>query len=301
MSPFRFLRATAVASVLLVVVATPVAMAATSTKSSTSKTSSSTKSTTSDGSTSQSVAQGYGTSQPLQPGIIVKLQDKDSSKVEPLTQATATKMQGVVVASADTTINLANTANTGQVFVATFGHYDVLVSNQNGPIKSGDYVTISSLAGVGMKVDNDQPTVIGKATADFTGAGQVAGTAKLKDSSGKQVSVSIGRIPVDISISHNPLQQLSANGLPSFLQHASEAVAGKPVDPTRVYIAIVVLFVGSMVAGGILYSGVRGGLIAMGRNPMAKKVIVSGMIRVVLSGVIVFILSVFGVYLLLKL
>jgi hypothetical protein len=247
------------------------------------------------------VAQGYGTSQPLQNGMIVKLQDKDSSKVEPLTQATATKMQGVVVASSDTTINLSNTGNSGQVFVATFGHYDVLVSNQNGPIKAGDYITISSLAGVGMKVDTDQPTVIGKATADFSGSGKVAGTAKLKDSTGKEISVSLARIPVDISISHNPLQQLTANGLPSFLQHASEAVAGKPVDPTRVYIALVVLLASSLVAGGILYSGIRGGLISIGRNPMAKKYIVGGMIRVVISGLIVFILGVFGVYLLLKL
>jgi hypothetical protein len=78
-------------------------------------------------------------------------------------------------------------------------------------------------------------------------------------------------------------------------------VAGKPVDPTRVYVALIVLVAGSLVAGGILYSGVRGGLISIGRNPMAKKYIVSGMIRVVVSGLIVFILSVFGVYLLLKL
>ncbi len=210
-------------------------------------------------------------------------------------------MQGVIVAASDATVSLSNTGNNGQVFVATFGHYDVLVSNQNGPIKSGDYITISSLAGIGMKVDNDQPTVVGKATAGFSGSGQVAGTAKLKDSTGKLVSVSIGRIPVDISISHNPLQQLAANGLPSFLQHASQAVAGKPVDPTRVYIALFVLLVSSLVAGAILYSGVRGGLVAMGRNPMAKKIIVAGMIRVVLSGLIVFILGVFGVYLLLKL
>jgi hypothetical protein len=298
MSSFRFLRVLAVITALTVVFAAPLASAAAASKSNPKKAS---NNTVGNGSTSQSVAQGYGTNQPLQNGMIVKLVDKDSSKVEPLTQATATKMQGVVVSSSDTTINLSNTGNNGQVFVATFGHYDVLVSNQNGPIKAGDYVTISSLAGVGMKVDTDQPTVIGKATADFSGSGQVAGSAKLKDSTGKQITVSLGRIPVDISISHNPLQQLTANGLPSFLQHASEAVAGKPVDPTRVYIALVVLVAGSLVAGAILYSGVRGGLISIGRNPMAKKYIVSGMIRVVVSGLIVFVLSVFGVYLLLKL
>jgi hypothetical protein len=177
----------------------------------------------------------------------------------------------------------------------------VLVSNQNGPIKSGDYISISALAGVGMKVDTTQPTVLGKAAGDFTGTGKVAGTAKLKDTNGKEITVSLGRIPVEISISHNPLQQSAADGLPGFLQHAGEAVAGKQVSPTRVYVALVVMVISALVAGGILYSGVRGGLIAIGRNPLAKKQIISGIIRVVLSGLICFIIGIFGVYLLLKL
>lgn len=264
-------------------------------------TKSSTKSSVNDGSTSQAVTQGYGTNQPLQNGMMVKLVDKDTSKVEPLTDATVTKMQGVVVAANDATVTIGNTGNNNQVFVATFGHYDVLVSNQNGPIKVGDYITISALAGIGMKVDTTQPTVLGKATGNFSGSGTVSGTAKLKDSTGKEVTVSLGRIPVDISISHNPLQQTTTDRLPSILEHASETVAGKPVTPARVYIAIIVLIMSTLAASGILYSGVKGGLIAIGRNPMAKKQIIAGIIRVVLSGLICFVLGVFGVYLLLKL
>lgn len=254
-----------------------------------------------DGTTSQAVTQGYGTNTSLQNGMIVKLVDKDTSKVEPLTEATLTKMQGVVVAANDATVTVSNNGNKNQVFVATFGHYEVLVSNQNGPIKSGDYITISAIAGVGMKVDSTQPTVLGKATGDFSGTSKVAGSAKLKDSTGKEVAVSLGRIPVDISISHNPLQKAAADGLPSFLSHASSAVAGKNVSAARVYVSLIILLMSTMVAGGILYSGVRGGLIAIGRNPMAKKQIMAGIIRVILSGLICFILGVFGVYLLLKL
>jgi hypothetical protein len=287
---------------LLVLLVTALALpmsayAATAKPTTTSKT----KANTSGGSTSQAVTQGYGTDTVLQNGMIVKLSDKDSSKVEPLTTDTATKMQGVVVAANDATVTISNNGNKGQVFVATFGHYEVLVSNQNGPIKSGDYITMSALAGVGMKVDSVQPTVLGKATGDFTGTGKVAGTAKLKDSTGKEVSVALGRVPVDITISHNPLQQSTSDGLPGFLQHASTAVAGKPVSSARVYLALVVLLLSTVVAGGMLYSGVRGGLIAIGRNPLAKKQITAGIIRVILSGLICFILGVFGVYLLLKL
>lgn len=284
----------------LLALATPMpASAATSSTSKTSKTP--TKSIVNDGSTSQAVTQGYGTTQVLQNGMIVKLVDKDASKVEPLTDATVTKMQGVVVAANDATVTISSNANSGQVFVATFGHYNVLVSNQNGPIKSGDYITISALAGVGMKVDSSQPTVLGKATADFSGTGKVAGTAKLKDSTGKEVTVSLGRIPVDISISHNPLQVQTVDGIPGFLRSASQSVAGKQVSSAKIYLAMALLLISAIVAGGILYSGVRGGLIAIGRNPMAKKQIMAGIVRVVLSGLICFVLGVFGVYLLLKL
>lgn len=276
------------------------AYAATTTTSKTSK-STAKSSTVEDGSTSQAVTQGYGSDTVLQNGMIVKLDDKDASKVVPLTTDTATKMQGVVVAANDATVTIGSNGNKGQVFVATFGHYDVLVSNQNGPIKAGDYITISALSGVGMKVDTSQPTVLGKATADFNGTSKVAGTAKLKDSTGKEIAVSLGRIPVDISISHNPLQVQTVDGLPGFLRSASQTIAGKSVSSARIYLALVVLLMSTVIAGGILYSGVRGGLIAIGRNPMAKKQIVAGIIRVVLSGLICFILGIFGVYLLLKL
>jgi len=284
---------------ILLTIATPAAVSAATTPNTSNKASSSSNS--GDSTTDQSVTQGYGADASLQKGMIVKLKDSDASHVEALTTDTITQMLGVVVAANDATVTLSNDANSGQVFVASFGHYDVLVSNQNGPIKSGDYITISALAGIGMKVDTTQPVVLGRAAADFSGSGAVDGTAKLKTSSGGSVSVSIGRIPVDISISHNPLQQSVDKGLPSFLKKASEQIAGKQVGTVRVYMSLVVLAAACLLAGGMLYSGIRGGLISIGRNPLAKKQVIGGIFRVVLSGVIVFIIGLFGVYLILKL
>lgn len=260
--------------------------------------------TTNDSSDSRSgsaVTQGYGTDTPLQLGMIVKLKDSDSTKVEAVTQATANKVLGVVVAANAAPVTLSSDNNNGQVFVATFGRYDVLVSNQNGPIKIGDYIVLSALSGIGMKVDAHQPVVIGKAAAGFGGSNNVAGSATLKDSAGKTINVSIGRIPVDLNIGHNPLQQISAKNVPSFLQQVSQGITGKQVGVTRIYLALIVLLVSAFIAGGMLYSGIRGGLIAIGRNPLAKKEIIRGILRVVLSGLIVFIIGLFGVYLLLKL
>lgn len=251
--------------------------------------------------TNQAVTQGYGTDTPLQLGMIVKLKDGDATKVDAVSQKTASKVLGVVVAANAAPVTLSSDSNQGQVFVATFGKYDVLVSNQNGPIKTGDYITLSALSGIGMKVDAVQPVVIGKAAADFGGSNSVAGSASLKDSSGKTINVSIGRIPVDINIGHNPLQQISARNIPTFLQQVSQNIAGKQVGVTRVYLAVVILALSSFITGAMLYSGIRGGLIAIGRNPLAKKEIIRGIVRVILSGLIVFIIGLFGVYLLLKL
>lgn len=273
-------------------------VATAATASSGSKTTTTT-STSSSSIQSQAVTQGYASDGTLQKGMLVMLSGKDSKQVKALTLETVSEMQGVVVAANDAAVTLSG-GNDGQVFVATFGHYNVLVSNQNGPVKSGDYITVSSLSGIGMKADTTEPVVLGKATGAFNGSSNVVGTAKLKATTG-EVNVSMGLIPVDISISHNPLEQQGDKALPTFLKKASESIAGKPVSAVRVYSGLAILFAGTLLAGGVLYSGIRGGLISIGRNPLAKRSIVNGIFRVVLSGVIIFIISLFGVYLLLKL
>jgi hypothetical protein len=254
-----------------------------------------------DNSATQSVTQGYGSDTALQNGLIVKLKDSDATKVEPDTVAAMTKMQGVVVAASDASVTLSNNDNKKQVYVATFGRYSTLVSNQNGPIKTGDYVTISSLAGVGMKADSSQAIILGKAAGNFDGTSNVEGTATLKDTAGKQVAVSLGRIPVDIGVAHNPLQQTIDNNLPGFLRRASQIIANKPVSSTRVYLSLAVLLISAIIAGSMLYAGIRNGLIAIGRNPLAKLSITRNIVQVIVTSLIIFIIGLFGVYLILKL
>lgn len=289
---------------VLLVIALPLDAAATSSStsksSSSSSSNSSSSSSTSDGIENQAVTQGYSSDGTLQKGMLVRLDPKDSKKVDALTLETVAQMQGVVVAANDAAVTLSG-GNSGQVFVATYGAFSVLVSNQNGPVKAGDYITVSSLAGIGMKADTTEAVVLGKALEAFTGSGNVQGTAKLKEDNGSSVNVSIGLIQVSISISHNPFLQQGDRALPPFLKKISETVAGKSVSAIRVYVALSVLLVGTLLAGGVLYSGIRGGLIAIGRNPLAKKRVVGGIFRVVIAGLVIFLVSIFGVYLLLRL
>jgi len=51
----------------------------------------------------------------------------------------------------------------------------------------------------------------------------------------------------------------------------------------------------------VLYGGIRSSIISIGRNPLAKKSIVRGLIQVITVGVIILVIGLFSVYLLLRL
>jgi hypothetical protein len=244
----------------------------------------------------QTVLQGYKSDQPLQAGMLITLKPGDESKVEAVTDKTLDKLKGVVADSNDSPVTLS--ADGQKIFVATEGQYKVLVSNENGKIAQGDYVSISSLAGIGMKANDTQTTILGRATAKFDGAGDGIGKSKTKNNK----DVAFGRITVDIGIGKNPIMKAPVKDkVPDALQKAANTVADKPVSTLRIYLALVVFLVTAAVAATTLFSGVRSTVISIGRNPLSKGLIIKGLFQVLLVSVIIFITGIFGVYLLIKL
>ncbi|HEX4774835.1 MAG TPA: hypothetical protein VH234_04940, partial [Candidatus Saccharimonadales bacterium] len=63
---------------------------------------------------------------------------------------------------------------------------------------------------------------------------------------------------------------------------------------------LIIFLVTAAAAVTILWSGVRSGLISLGRNPLSRHTILSGMYKVIFTGLGIFILGLAGVYLLLK-
>lgn len=249
----------------------------------------------------QAVSQGYGVTGDVQKGMIVMIDPKNSKKVTPLTNKTDQAMQGVVVAANDTVVSLGGDNSAYEVYVASSGKYDALVSTQNGPIKTGDIISISALDGIGMKANAAQTVILGKALSNFDGVSNVSGTATLKTSSGTK-DVSIGYIQIDINISHNPLAvSVSGPPVPAFLRKTGENIAGKPVSTVRLYVSLAVLLVTLFMTTSLLYGGVRSSLTSIGRNPLAKKSILRGLIQVLILGIIVFVIGLVAIYLLLKL
>lgn len=248
----------------------------------------------------QEVTQGYETDQQLQNGMIVQLKPGDGSKVEELTANNIGQMLGVVVPLDDSPVDLSTVGNSQQVYVATYGDQQVLVSDQNGSIKSGDPVSISSVAGVGMKAQSSQNLIIGKALESFDGKTDSEGTMTVRTATGSKL-VNFGRIIVNVSVAPNPLFSGTINPqVPKFLARAAQLITMRPVSTFRIYASLTVIVLSVLIAGGILYAGVRSGMVAVGRNPLAKKSIFRNLIQVTLMALIVFAIGLFAVYLLLK-
>ncbi|HUD07251.1 MAG TPA: hypothetical protein VMR34_05170 [Candidatus Saccharimonadales bacterium] len=249
----------------------------------------------------QAFIQSYGAASALEQGLIVRLNPNDSSTVIPTTQTNITKTLGIVVDSSDASVAFANqNSSSQQVFVATSGHYNVLVDDQNGPINIGSYVTVSSLNGIGMNDDNAQPIVVGQALSAFDGSSGVIGQTSVSTSQHGSQTIHIGLIRVNVAIQPNPLVIFNRTILPSELVKISQEVAGKVDAPWRIYLGLILLAGTIAMVIIMLYSGIRSSLISLGRNPLSKKSITRGLIQIIFTTLIIFITGIIGVYLLLR-
>jgi hypothetical protein len=248
--------------------------------------------------------QSYAADAPLDTGTIVELTGKNSNRVKVATQAELQDMFGVVIDRRTLAVTLSNGSLENETYVAVSGTYNVLVNNQNGAIAPGDFVTLSSVNGVAMKAGNEteQKTVFGRAAGTFDGKGVTLGTTEIKDTTGKvNKTVAIGMIPVTIDIKHNPNQKSTKANVPDFLERIGQAVAEKEVSPIRIYLSMGITAVSLIAAIAVLYSGVRSGVISIGRNPMSKKSIFRALLEIILTSILILIIGLFAVYLLLKL
>lgn len=248
--------------------------------------------------------QGYAADTALDNGTIVQLSGKKSNRVKVATESQQQNMFGVTVDRNQLPITITNEGLENQVFVAVSGTYNTIVSTQGGAIKAGDYVTLSSVNGVAMKAGTKEEdrTVFGRAAAAFDGKDVALGTTSLKDASGKaSKNVTLGMIPVTIDIRDNPNKKSTKVKVPSFLERVGLAIAEKEVSPIRIYLSIAISVICLVATIAILYSGVRSGVISIGRNPMSKKSIFRALLEIILTCVLILAIGLFAVYLLLRL
>ena len=128
--------------------------------------------------------------------------------------------------------------------VVSFGRTQVRVSSLNGAIKAGDLITTSVIPGIGVRAG---------------GYGQILGTA-LTDYF-EQDAEKIGRIPVHVNIkTHTPFTTFDTD----------------PFELLR-YIVAIIIAATSVIVGFIYFGKVaRSGVEALGRNPLAARLIQFG-------------------------
>ncbi len=251
----------------------------------------------------QNVTQTYtNTGAVLHNGSIVRLKTGSKDEVVALEQANGRDKLGVVTPANDAPVSLTTPSDQRQVYVATTGQYNVLVSDQEGKVAPGDFITISALHGIGMKATVNDEVVIGKALGSFDGVTAVDGRSTVKTAGGGTRTVSIGHVRADITIAHNPsYKSTKVDGVPSFLAKAASVVTNKPVGALRIYAGLSIILACVLTSGFVIYAGVRNSMVAIGRNPLAKKSILRTLLQVVIISLIIFTIGIITVYLLLRL
>jgi hypothetical protein len=251
--------------------------------------------------TQQNTVESYGTSQALRPGILVQLNPKNIEDVIPANQTDITKTLGVVISPSASALAIDNNnGSTNTAYVSSDGNYQMIVSDQNGPIKAGDYLTLSSVDGIAMEDNTIEPVTVGIASSPFNGTTNVVGSDQIELTNKIYKTVHFGVINTSISIAHNPLLATESSIVPSFLVNLSTGIVGRTVSPWRIYVALIVTLAVCVIVGAMLYGAVRSSLTSIGRNPLSRSSLFRGFLQVVVSALIIFISGIFLVYLLLK-
>jgi len=185
-----------------------------------------------------------------------------------------------------------------QIQVVTSGLTTVLVSDINGSVKTGDKITASPLAGIGMKA-TQSTTVVGIAQANLDASTATNRTVTALD--GKSTDVHIGSIPLQVNVTFYSAKEDKLSPLvPSFLQTLSNSIAGHNVAALRVFIGFFALLAGFLTISVILYAAIHSDIISIGRNPLAQGALRRGLFQVVLTALGILLLTVMVTYIVLS-
>lgn len=229
------------------------------------------------------ISQGYSTIDKLAVGSIVSLATNSADKVVPATSLNSDNILGVVINQNDSLLSLTN-GSESQVQVVTGGTVQVLVSDINGPIASGDHITSSPIAGVGMKASGNV-RVIGIAQGNITNASNQS----YIDKTNVKQSISVGTAPVLVSVSYY-FKEPDKTIIPSAIQNVANSLAGRSVSTLPIVISGIIFLIMIIIVSSIIFSMVRNSIISVGRNPMSQSAIYRDLVQ--LSALVLVILAV---------
>ena len=241
------------------------------------------------------LSQGYKASQTIAVGALVGLDPSSTDTVQASNTDLVGELFGVVTSSNSSLLAVTGTGTTVQV--VTSGTTTALVSNINGDIKKGDAITASPINGVGMKA-TAAGRIIGLAQDDFSASSSGATSETINTKSG-QKQTSIGGIAVAVSLGeYTPKNANSV--IPQSVQNLASFLAGRQVSTVRIITAVVLLLIGIVFVVIILNSAVRSSMESIGRNPLAKSAVSSGLFKVLVLTLTILLVTLASVYLVVK-
>jgi len=158
-------------------------------------------------------------------------------------------------------VSFENTNLKGTQPVISTGKVYVRVTTVNGPIHKGDLISASKTPGVGQKATQDG-YVIGTALQDYTASDPKA----------------IGRVLVVLNITFNASSGQSNKNLLSTFQNALDAPYLSPLNALRYVLAGIMIVISFVIAVSFFGKVSRLGVEAIGRNPLAGRMILMSVV-----------------------
>ena len=201
-------------------------------------------------------------------GALVSTRNNDNT-VELATLGTANRLVGVI--ASNPLVSLSTDDQEAEVVLS--GATDVLVSDINGAIKSGDKITVSPVAGIGMKATSNSQIV---GTAQDSPRSTT--TQNVTDRDGKRHKIQVGYVRAQIGVT--AYQAPDSDILPPFIQGLANSIAGRTVSVMRVLIGSVLILLGFATVVTLAYTSTRSAITSLGRNPLAAHAIRRGLYQI---------------------
>jgi hypothetical protein len=182
------------------------------------------------------LSRSFSSDSKIEPGTLVSILPQKDGYVVGANIENAKQLVGVAVLS-DNSL-LAVNSGSSKTQVAISGQATTIVSDLNGDIAAGDMIAVTPFTGVGAKaMPGDR--VVGVAQASFKGTNDGVKKVQITDKSGKSKQMSIGSIPVVISVGEAAVSgasQSSGGGLTTFASN----LVGRPVSLLRVVLCLII-------------------------------------------------------------
>jgi hypothetical protein len=245
---------------------------------------------------SANLSNSYKTTSNITAGSLVSLDNNHQGYVIPANNGADANLVGVAVAQNNSL--LAVNSSSGNVQVALNGVANTLVSTLNGSIAVGDQIGVSPISGVGVKAIPGT-RVIGTAQSAFQYSTSGASYSTVTNNKGQKTKVAIGYIPVVIAVSTAP----TGTGIKAAsgdLQRFASDIVGQSVSVNQSLIAAFITLVALVAVIVLVYGTIRGSLLSIGRNPLAKQEIFESLAQVIGMVCLIIVTAIISILLILR-